>query len=54
MKAKTEKDDELVRLVQLVVLLRLPFLLVCVAAGAVGGVAAAALPPRLCSCWCGW
>ena len=42
MKAKTERDDELVRLV---VLLRLPFLLVCAAAGAVGGVAAAALPP---------
>jgi hypothetical protein len=40
MKAKTERDDELVRLV---VLLRLPFLLVCAAAGAVGGVAAAAL-----------
>jgi hypothetical protein len=42
MKAKTKKDDELVRLV---VLLRLPFLLVCAAADAVGGVAAAALPP---------
>jgi H+/Cl- antiporter ClcA len=42
MKAKTKKDDELVRLV---VLLRLPFLLICAAAGAVGGVVAAALPP---------
>jgi hypothetical protein len=43
MKAKTERDDELVRLV---VLLRLLFLL--------SSVAAAAFPPRLCSCWCGW
>jgi len=36
------------------VLLLLPFLLVCADAGAVGGVAAAAFPPRLCRCWCGW
>jgi len=42
MKARTERDDELVRLV---VSLRLLFLLSSAAAGAVGGVAAAALPP---------
>jgi hypothetical protein len=46
MKAKTERDDELVRLVVLLRLLfllsgvvGLPFLLVCAVAGAVGGVA---------------
>ncbi|KAH8510975.1 hypothetical protein H0E87_008493 [Populus deltoides] len=46
MKAKTERDDELVRLVVLLRLLfllsgvaALPFLLVCAVAGAVGGVA---------------
>jgi len=42
MKARTERDDELVRLV---VSLQLLFLLSSAAAGAVGGVAAAALPP---------
>jgi hypothetical protein len=52
MKAKTERDDELVWLVVLLRLLfllygvaALPFLLVCAVAGAVGGVAATALPP---------
>jgi hypothetical protein len=45
MKAKTKRDDELVRLVVLLRLLfllsgvvGLPFLLVCAVAGAVGGV----------------